>query len=74
MDVEDSLALDAPRPEAPAAGDTLDVAVHPPALDQQLHRRRRAGDGAGCAGALHPLGRRHASAPTWSRPGDEGDG
>ncbi|MGO9322315.1 MAG: cobyric acid synthase [Solirubrobacteraceae bacterium] len=27
MDVEDSLALDAPRPEAPAAADTLDVAV-----------------------------------------------
>jgi adenosylcobyric acid synthase len=27
MDVEDSLALQAPRPEAPAAGDTLDVAV-----------------------------------------------
>jgi adenosylcobyric acid synthase len=27
MDVEDSLALGAPRPEAPAAGDTLDVAV-----------------------------------------------
>jgi adenosylcobyric acid synthase len=27
MDVEDSLALDAPRPEAPASADTLDVAV-----------------------------------------------
>jgi adenosylcobyric acid synthase len=27
MDVEDSLALDAPRPEAPTSGDTLDVAV-----------------------------------------------
>jgi len=27
MDVEDSLALEAPRPEAPADGDTLDVAV-----------------------------------------------
>jgi len=27
MDVEDSLALDAPRPEAPAGADTLDVAV-----------------------------------------------
>jgi adenosylcobyric acid synthase len=27
MDVEDSLALEAPRPEAPTAGDTLDVAV-----------------------------------------------
>ncbi len=27
MDVEDSLALGAPRPEAPAGGDTLDVAV-----------------------------------------------
>jgi adenosylcobyric acid synthase len=27
MDVEDSLALDAPRPEAPANADTLDVAV-----------------------------------------------
>jgi adenosylcobyric acid synthase len=27
MDVEDSLGLEAPRPEAPAAGDTLDVAV-----------------------------------------------
>jgi adenosylcobyric acid synthase len=27
MDVEDSLALQAPRPEAPAAADTLDVAV-----------------------------------------------
>jgi len=27
MDVEDSLALEAPRPEAPAAGDTLEVAV-----------------------------------------------
>jgi adenosylcobyric acid synthase len=27
MDVEDSLALDAPRPEAPALADTLDVAV-----------------------------------------------
>jgi adenosylcobyric acid synthase len=27
MDVEDSLALDAPRPEAPACADTLDVAV-----------------------------------------------
>ncbi|MBA3371132.1 MAG: cobyric acid synthase [Thermoleophilaceae bacterium] len=27
MDVEDSLALEAPRPEAPAGGDTLDVAV-----------------------------------------------
>jgi adenosylcobyric acid synthase len=27
MDVEDSLALDAPRPEAPTSADTLDVAV-----------------------------------------------
>ena len=27
MDVEDSLALEAPRPEAPASADTLDVAV-----------------------------------------------
>jgi adenosylcobyric acid synthase len=27
MDVEDSLALDAPRPEAPASADTVDVAV-----------------------------------------------
>ena len=27
LDVEDSLALEAPRPEAPTAGDTLDVAV-----------------------------------------------
>ncbi|MCW2954430.1 MAG: cobyric acid synthase [Conexibacter sp.] len=27
MDVEDSLALEAPRPEAPALGETLDVAV-----------------------------------------------
>jgi len=27
MDVEDSLALEAPRPEGPTAGDTLDVAV-----------------------------------------------
>jgi adenosylcobyric acid synthase len=27
MDVEDSLALEAPRPEAPTGGDTLDVAV-----------------------------------------------
>jgi len=27
MDVEDSLALDTPRPEAPASADTLDVAV-----------------------------------------------
>jgi adenosylcobyric acid synthase len=27
MDAEDSLALDAPRPEAPASADTLDVAV-----------------------------------------------
>jgi adenosylcobyric acid synthase len=27
MDVEDSLALEAPRPEAPATGDSLDVAV-----------------------------------------------
>ena len=65
MDAEDSLALEAPRPEA-AAGRRRHARRRrrPPALDEQLHRRRRARRRARRARALHALaGRRRARRP-----------
>ena len=65
-----------PAPEAAAAsgGDTLEVAVDPAALDEQLHGRRRAHRRARGQRPLHALARRRRACRPRARAGDEGDG